>query len=109
MATEQWPPGAACTLPTVERPLRLAEWDALLATSRLVERPEPGLLRIGLDGGADRADDVRDLTARESACCAFFGFDVRLDGADGIVLDVRVPPGMTPILDGLAARAGASR
>ena len=36
-----WAPVDACTLPTAEQPLRVAEWDGLFAESlRAVERPD---------------------------------------------------------------------
>jgi hypothetical protein len=59
----------ACTLPTAERPLRLAEFDELFATSaRSVTRDAEGV-RIHLVGAAGLRDRVRDLAERETACC----------------------------------------
>jgi hypothetical protein len=79
----------ACTLPTAEQPLRLVEFDALFRASlRAVERVGPTHLRLRFDGGAEPA--VRDLAARESACCSFFEFGIRSQ-ADEVVVDVRVP------------------
>jgi hypothetical protein len=96
-----------CTLPTAERPLRIAELDELFARSlRRVERPGPLHLRLTLAAGADVAAAARDLTARESACCSFFAFDID-EGDGGSTVDVRVPPGREPILDALAELAGA--
>ena len=94
----------ACTLPAVDRPLRLAELDALFATAlRRVERRGSGV-RLLLRGGTGLVEQVRDLTAREASCCAFFGFD--LDGTDqDLTLDISVPPARQDVLDALADRA----
>jgi hypothetical protein len=94
----------ACTLPTVDRPPRLAEFDALLATAlRRVER-RGSAVRLHLEGGRGRVEQVRDLTAREGSCCAFFRFD--LDGTDqDLTLDISVPPARQDVLDALADRA----
>lgn len=104
-----WAPVDACTLPTVEQPLREAEFDALLATAvRGVERPAPTWLRLSLDVREGVEARTRDLIARESSCCSFFDF--RLTAADtGLRLDVQVPAARIEVLDGLARRAGAAR
>jgi hypothetical protein len=103
--SEKWIPADACTLPTAERPLRVAEFDALFATAlRAVERPAPDRLRLELDAAA--AASARQLVARESRCCSFFDF--RFTPADDrLLLDVRVPASRIDVLDGLARRAGA--
>jgi hypothetical protein len=94
-----------CTLPTAERPLRVAEFDELFARSlRRVERPGPLHLRLTLSPDAGVAAATRDLAARESACCSFFAFDIA-EGDGGVTVDVRVPPGRAPVLDALAERA----
>ena len=94
----------ACTMPTAERPLRLAEFDDLFASAaRSVTRADDGVL-IHLVGPAGLRDRVRDLAARETACCSFFTFVV--DGReDDLTLHVSVPPERRTILDALAARA----
>ena len=101
-ATEVWVP-EACTLPTVERPLRLVEFDALFARGlKAQERLSPTVLRWSLDRGAE--SEARDLTARETACCSFFTFDFTVVGAV-LQLDVQIPPNQVKVLDELAARA----
>jgi hypothetical protein len=101
---ESWPDVDACTLPTAERPWRVAELDALLASVTALERPSPTLLRLALGGGDDLLATARDLAARETACCSFFTFTVtRADG--GVRMDVTVPPGRVDVLDALAERA----
>ncbi|SCG72873.1 hypothetical protein [Micromonospora inositola] len=99
---EGWVP-EACTLPTVRRPLRVAEFDELFRTAL---RGQRRLSPWELAGGAEAA--TRDLTARESACCSFFSFTVA-HAAGGVRVDVRVPPAYVAVLDALADRAAAAR
>src|SRR5690349_22714458 len=94
-----------CTLPSAERPLRLAEFDALFAAAvRRVETLGPAHARLHLSGPAGLEATVRDLTARETQCCSFFAFTVTTDG-DDLTLDVRVPDRYAEILAALVARA----
>ncbi|MER6974490.1 hypothetical protein ACFVDI_04565 [Nocardioides sp. NPDC057767] len=94
----------ACTMPTAERPLRLAEFDDLFATAvRTVERRGDDV-RIHLTGGDGLVDHVRDLTERESSCCSFFTFGI--EGTDeALILDISVPPARQEILAALVERA----
>lgn len=96
-----WAP-AACTLPSADRPARVAEFDELFTSLRALRREEPGWLRLWLAAGAEAG--ARDLTARESRCCSFFDFDVRRE-ADEVVVDIRVPADHVAVLDALEARA----
>jgi len=101
---ETWIP-AACTLPTVERPTRVAEFDSLLGTAvRGVDRLDETRLRFELDPSPDIAGQAARLAAKETDCCSFFTFTLTADG-DGVRLDVTVPEGRVDILDALAARA----
>ena len=99
----------ACTLPTAERPLRLAEFDALFATAvRRVDRIGATHARLHLTGPAGLAARVRDLAARESECCSFFTFTTTAHpAADGeaVVLDIEVPAAYADVLASLAQRA----
>lgn len=99
----------ACTLPTAQRPLRLAEFDELFATAvRAVDEVNATHARLRLAGPAGMADTVRDLTARETECCSFFAFTVVTEPApDGevVVLDVHVPAQHADVLASLAERA----
>lgn len=101
----------ACTLPTVERPVRLAEFDRLFATAlRGVESVTPTHARIRLAGPAGLVATVRDLTARESDCCSFFTFTVTpepVGEGEALVCDVEVPARYADVLAALADRAGA--
>jgi len=99
-----WVP-EACTMPTAERPLRLAEFDELFATALGgQQRLSPTALRWRLDPAA--AQTARDLTGRESSCCSFFSFTFTLAG-HAVQLDVEVPPAHVDVLDALAERAAA--
>ena len=80
-----WVP-EACTLPTAEQPLRLAEFDALFtAAVRGSTRLSPTHLRLQLTGDPDLEAVVRDLTVRESECCSFFMFGVDANWYDMFV------------------------
>jgi hypothetical protein len=98
-----------CTLPTVDRPVRLAEFDALFATAvREVVPVGPTHARMRLTGPAGLAATVRDLTAREAGCCSFFSFTVTpepTDDGEALTLDVRVPAQYAGVLASLARRA----
>ncbi len=112
MTTEDlaWVPDA-CSLPTAERPLRLAEFDGLFAAAvRSVEPVTPTHARLHLTGTAGLAATVRDLTARETQCCSFFDFAVTPEpAADGeaLTLDVRVPARYADVLDALTTKASS--
>lgn len=106
MSDLAWVP-QSCTLPTEERPLRVAEWDALFS-ERLTSLSRPELLQLRLDlvSGPGVGERVRDLAARESGCCSFFTFTTT-PGEDLIGLDVAVDPAHEKVLDALAARTAA--
>jgi hypothetical protein len=106
-----------CTLPTAERPLRLAEFDELLASALLAQtRPAPTRLRWQLRPSA--AATARDLAARETECCAFFRFTfseptrphspAASSTSPELTMDIEVPGARADVLDGLAARAAAA-
>ncbi|MEV0589266.1 hypothetical protein [Nonomuraea sp. NPDC050310] len=100
-----WVP-SACTLPTAEQPLRVAEFDGLFAEAvQGVERVEPTRLRLELGFSPGNAARAAELAARESGCCSFFAFTLAIaDG--GLVLEVAVPGEYVEVLDALQARAG---
>ncbi|WSQ06340.1 hypothetical protein OG604_50725 [Streptomyces sp. NBC_01231] len=103
-----WVP-QSCTLPTEERPLRVAEWDAL-SSERLtsMSRPQPLSLRLDLAGGEGVEERVRDLVERESGCCSFFTFTAT-PGQDLLRLDISVDQAHEAVLDALAAQTAAAR
>lgn len=101
---QTWIP-EACTLPTVEQPVRLAAFDDLFTTAlHGQQRLSATTLRWNLDPTAE--DTARDLTGRESGCCSFFTFTFH-PGAETLWLDVEVPAARVEILDALAQRAAA--
>jgi hypothetical protein len=100
----------ACTLAAVDRPLRLAEFDALFATAvRDIVPASPTHAQMRLTGAAGLAATVHDLTARESACCSFFTFRVTPQpapaGGEVLILDVEVPAQYADVLASLVQRA----
>jgi len=103
-----WVPDA-CSLPTAERPLRLAEFDDLFATAvRSVEAVTATRARLHLTGPTGLAATVRDLTGRETACCSFFEFAVTPEAAaegEALTLDIGVPARYAAVLDALLTRA----
>jgi hypothetical protein len=99
----------ACTLPSVDRPLRLAEFDDLFANAvRSVETLGRTRARMRLAGPAGLAARVRDLAAREFECCSFFAFTITPEPAvdgEAMVLDIQVPAAHADVLGVLAQRA----
>ncbi|TDC65468.1 hypothetical protein E1200_18285 [Actinomadura sp. GC306] len=104
---EVWSP-RACTLPTAQRPLRVAEFDALFAEAATgVERVGTGRTRIRLRPGPAAAERAAGLAARETACCSFFTFTLTATGGE-LALDVAVPGPHTDVLDAFTGRAAAA-
>jgi hypothetical protein len=104
--TDDWAP-ETCTLPTAERPLRVAEFDRLFASAlRGMDRPTTTRLRLWLDPSVE--DTARELAGRETACCSFFDFSFERVGADRLAVDVSVPAAQTAVLQGLADQARAA-
>jgi hypothetical protein len=101
-ADPAWVP-EACTLPTVEQPLRVAEFDDLFTQAlRDVQRPAVTRLRLTFDPASGAA--ARDLVVRESECCSFFAFTVSATATE-LVIDVEVPDAQVAVLDAIAAHA----
>jgi hypothetical protein len=97
--------GAACTLPTVERPLRVAEFDELFGAAVIsVERLAAGRARFGVRRDSATAARAAELVVRETECCSFFEFVLTTTGR-GVALDVIVPAAQIAVLDALADRA----
>ena len=104
-----WVPVEACTLPTADQPLRLAEFEELFASGlHGAERLESTWLRLRLSNGPGVEERARDLAAREKKCCDFFDFAVHRAGHE-TVLDVRVPAAHAVVLDGAQQAAEAQR
>jgi hypothetical protein len=101
---DDWAPDA-CTLPTAERPLRVAEFNDLFTFVVRAERQEPQRLDLVLRRIVEAP--ARDLARRESQCCSFFTFEFESAG-DDLVMHIAVPPEHVAVLDALEARATAS-
>ena len=88
----------ACTLPTAERPLRVAEFDRLFAAATMAERLGPTQARIALPSSPEVAAQAADLVVRETQCCSFFTFSLVATGGQ-LHLDVAVPESQVSVLD----------
>jgi hypothetical protein len=104
---QEWVP-SACTLPTAEQPLRVAEFDALFAdAAQALSRPDRTRLRLELTFTPEHAARAAELSARENGCCSFFTFTLTI--ADGrLLLEVAVPAEQVEVLNALQARASAA-
>ena len=108
LSTPAWGAPADCTLPTVDRPLRVAEFDDLFVTAvRSVTRESRAHATFELPAEPSVAATAANLTARESQCCTFWTFTLTLTGGR-VTLDVRVPPRYGDVLDALVGRAQAA-
>ncbi|SDN31992.1 hypothetical protein SAMN04488074_14614 [Lentzea albidocapillata subsp. violacea] len=102
--TEPWVP-QACTLPTEERPLRVAEFDELFTEAvRSVERTDGTSVSLELVPTAEVATQAADLVVRETGCCSFFTFSLIATGGS-LHLEIKVPEQHADVLEALAARA----
>ena len=102
-----WAPDA-CTLPTVDRPLRLAEFDDLFARSVVgVDRVDGRSARLELRPEPDLAAKAADLAVRETRCCSFFEFAVVSTGGL-LTLVISVPDTQVAVLDALVERVRAA-
>ena len=92
-----------CTLPTVERPLRIAEFSDLFATAAGdVRRVSPTEAVVMMPGGMLAM--ARSLAARETNCCSFFEFKVEAV-RDRTIMAIRVPERYTDVLSALTGLA----
>jgi hypothetical protein len=100
----------ACTLPTADQPVRLAEWDALFAADVTdVRQMSINTIRLALRPHGPVAARAADLAVRETECCAFFEFTVTATGGD-LAMQIRTPARQIEVLHALAERArGAAR
>lgn len=96
---DDWAPDA-CTLPTAERPLRVAEFDDLFTAELRSRRAQPTRLDVVLPRAVEAIG--RDLARRESECCSFFTFEFESLG-DDVVMHIAVPPEHVEVLDAIQA------
>lgn len=108
---DTWVAPDACTLPTAEQGLRVAEFHVLFSRAlTTVERVGPTHVRLGLRRAPGVVEEVRDLVERETQCCSFFEFVLTSDEAhDEVMLEVGVPAAQVDVLSGLVHRAEAAR
>lgn len=70
--------GACCTLDAGEMPARLKEWSDLRDRSMGIKLIDGGVaLNLAT---SESISQVADLVARESECCPFYTFTIRVDG-----------------------------
>lgn len=100
-----WAP-EACTLPTSERPLRVAEFTDLFGSVSAAARPAATRLDLVLPGNLEAITE--DLARRESRCCSFFAFEFETAG-DAVVMHIGVPPEQVAVLDAIEARIAAEK
>lgn len=118
-----WVPVHACTLPAIDQPTRVAEFDELFATSlREVQRAGGVDTRVRLVLAGDEAlpTRVQRLVDAENSCCSFFTFTLTLldagsssasgcPGETELALDIKVPPAHSRLLGRLVTGAAAAR
>jgi len=99
----------SCTLPTSERPLRVAEFDVLFRTAVTgQQRTAATVLELSLTSEPEVAAAAAALAVRESRCCGFFRFALTVDPRE-VQLTVRVPETHVGVLDAVAERVAAAR
>jgi len=104
-----WVAPDACTLPTVEQPLRVAEFDSLFAEALTsTERVSPTSARFVLTGREDTAARAQDLATRETECCSFFAFTITPTSPVSAVMDVTVLDEWADVLAALVDVAEAA-
>ena len=112
---QPWVAPEACTLPTAEQPLRVAEFAGLFADHlQGIEQRGPQEARMSLVGPEGLATLVRDLADRETACCSFFEFSVSTvpsdeAGQEAVQLEIRVPAARADVLAALTGRAVSAK
>jgi hypothetical protein len=106
--SESWV-APSCTLPTAEKPVRVAEFDRFFSDAvRAADRPSRTRLSLDLEPTAEMAAHAADLVVRETACCSFFTFTLIATGG-ALELGVAVPDRHVEVLDALAARVAEVR
>jgi hypothetical protein len=105
----EWATVDACTLPTGERPLRLAEFDDLFATIlQSIERSDNAHARLLLAGDEALVERTQRLAQAENSGCSLFTFAVSALEGGLVAFDVEAPPAYADVLAGLVARAEAA-
>jgi hypothetical protein len=102
--TLDWVP-SSCTLPTAERPLRTAEFEAVFTDHvTAIDDDHPDRLVLSLTASPEIAAQVADLASRETGCCGFLRFTLELsDGQLSTTITASEPH--RDVLAALTARA----
>jgi hypothetical protein len=98
----------ACTLPTAQQPLRVAEFDELFQLVTGAARPDPASLHLTLPAEPGAAAQAADLAVRETRCCDFFTFTLTVRPQQ-LELVIETPAGPLDVLDALHQRVQAAR
>lgn len=104
-----WVPDA-CTLPTVEQPVRVADFDDLFTAVTGVDRTETARATLTLAGAEGLAARAQDLADRETACCSFFTITIAsVEPTDAmpemVRMSIAVPEAHVAVLAALVDRA----
>lgn len=98
----------ACTLPTTEQPLRVAEFDELFRLVTEIDRPDPTRLQMTLlPAEPTVAAHAAELAAREARCCGFFTFTLTVRQS-ALQITIETPPAHVGVLNALADRVTAA-
>ncbi|MDQ6671723.1 MAG: hypothetical protein M3069_13430 [Chloroflexota bacterium] len=100
-------PAIACTLDATGLADRFEEFQSLFIAALRSHVRVPAQLWLALSVTPEEEPDVRDLFAREAACCQFFSFTFQRDG-EILSVSMNVPDDDIPMLDefeNLARRA----
>ena len=101
-----WVP-SACTLPTVEQPLRLAEFDTLFRNG-VHRATRTGRTHLKLVISPESEAFARDLAGRETSCWFFFEFAFEPAAEGALVMAIGVPDNHVEVLDALQARIAST-
>lgn len=105
-AEGDWVP-EACSLPTVEQPLRRREFDEFFHDDVIGVIPEsPQQVRLELRAEPAVAGRAASLAAKETGCCSFFTFNLKITEGT-VAMTVSTAAAHEPVLAALAARAEA--
>ena len=95
----------ACTLPTVDQPLRRAEFDDLFRQHVVTAvRTTTQALRLELRDGQEVAARAALLAVKETGCCSFFTFDLHISEGKAAMV-ISTDPAHGDIITALAERA----
>jgi hypothetical protein len=100
-ATDGWV-STACTLPTSEQPLRVAEFDHFFRTA-VYRAIRTERTRMDLEIAPESEASARDLANREAGCCSFFQFGFTTV-TDKVVMSIGVPDQHVDVLVALQTR-----